>query len=257
MQEFIAADWQSFLEKHKLASFDALWDKEIPWFEEPNVGRSKDGWSGVCLLEIDDRKIFLKKQENFYTYSLRHPLGITVAQKEFANIESFNARKIPCMKTVYFGIRKSKGKLQAMIATEALEAYIAFEDVIALWQKNTFTLKHRRLLIAAVADLLSDAHSKGLMHNSLYPKHIFISEEFARKAGTGTQPLCRFIDMEKAKPAKQHSKKQLRDLETLHRRSSYWSRSDRLYFLLCYLGKNEIDHEVRLFIKKLKGIAKK
>ncbi|NQZ59309.1 MAG: hypothetical protein HRT88_17790, partial [Lentisphaeraceae bacterium] len=45
-----------------------------------NYGRSKTGWSGVCRIKLDGRVMYLKKQEDFYSYSLRHPLGITVAQ---------------------------------------------------------------------------------------------------------------------------------------------------------------------------------
>ena len=257
MKEFIAADWQQFLYGHKLASFDQLWDKQLPWFEEPNYGRSKDGWSGVCRLEIDGRVLYLKKQQNFYSYSLRHPLGVTVAQKEYDNIDLFNELQIPCMKTVYFGVRKQQGKLQAMIITEGLEGYIPLEDATKIWENGSFTLSHRRQLLCSIGEFLRAAHQQGVMHNSLYPKHIFIEEAFVRQRHSDGRPLCRFIDMEKARRAKFHSKRQMRDLDTLQRRTAYWSRCDRLYFLLCYLGKTKIDKEVRTFLQKLRSISKK
>jgi len=258
MKEFIATDWQEFLSSQKLASFDQLWDRELPWFEEPNYGRSKDGWSGVCKLELDGRVLFLKKQQNFYSYSLRHPLGITVAQKEYANIALFNKLQIPCMETVYFGIRKQKGKLQAMIMTEGLEGYIPFEDATQIWESGSFSLSKRRVLIREIADFLRAAHQKEVMHNSLYPKHIFIEESFVRHQKSDGRPVCRFIDMEKARQAKFHSSRQLRDLDTLQRRtSSYWSRSDRLYFLLSYMEKTKVDTEFRTFLQKLRSISKK
>ena len=256
MQEFIAAEWRDFLSSHKLASFEELWSKELKWFEEPNYGRSKDGWSGVCRLDLQGRILFLKKQENFYSYSLRYPLGVTVAQKEFNNIKLFNEKDIPCMTPVYFGVRKQPGKLQAMIITEGLEGYIPLEDATKIWQEGTFSLSHRREFIRQIATFLRSAHQKNVMHNSLYPKHIFVEENFVRFGESKKKSVCRFIDMEKARPAKLESKRQLRDLETLHRRTTYWRRTDRLYFLLSYLSKTKVDLDLRNLLKKLKSISK-
>lgn len=257
MTKYLAADWQNFLSSHNLDTFDGLWDRDLDWFEEPNYGRSKNGWSGVCRIKVDGRVMYLKKQEDFYSYSLRHPLGITVAQKEFDSIQYFNSLDVPCMKVLYFGVRKCKGKLQAMLMTEGLEGYLPFSEVTQIWIKEKFGLSHRRELLKHMADFLKDAHQKGVMHFSLYSKHIYIDEQFARGGKASDQPVCRFIDMEKACKAKLHSKKQLRDLETLDRRTPYWSKADRLAFVLYYLGKKVVDKDVRNFLGRLKAISKK
>jgi hypothetical protein len=257
MKEFIDPDWQELLEKHGLASFEELWNRQDPWFEEPNSGRSKDGWSGVCRFEISGRVLFLKKQENFFTYSLKSPMGESVVVKEYSNLALFNDLSIPCMKVVYFGVRKNDAKVQGLIVTEALEDYISVHEAIEKWQVEEISVHKRRKIIYAVADLVRDAHEKGVMHNSLYPKHIFIDAKLAVGEPAQQKPLCRFIDLEKAKKAKPGSKKQLRDLETLNRRCKFWSRTERLAFLLHYLGLEKSNLVLRRFLRKLKSVSKK
>ena len=257
MTKYLAADWQDFLQSHKLASFDDLWDKDLEWFEAPNYGRSKNGWSGVCRIEVDGRVMYLKKQENFYTYSLRHPLGITVAQKEFDNIQYFNSLDIPCLKVLYFGVRKHKGKLQAMLMTEGLEGYLPFNQITKLYQKEHFSLDRRRQLLRAIASFLREAHEKNVMHFCLYSKHIFVDENFVKTGEVGNRPVCRFIDMEKSCKANYQSKKQMRDLDTLNRRTPYWSKVDRLVFILAYLHKGAVDKDVKSFYMCLSRISKK
>lgn len=42
-----------------------------------------------------------------------------------------------------------------------------------------------------------------------------------------------------------------RDLDALNRRSTVLSRSQRLRFLLVYLGKDEVDNEVRSWVRRV------
>ncbi len=257
MKQYIAKNWHDFLLTHDLASFDQLWEKELPWFEDINYGRSRDGWSGVCKIKVDGHVLYLKKQQNFYRYPISKSLGGTVAQKEYNNISLFNTLDIPCLETVYFGVRKQQGRLQAMIMTEGLEGYISFEEVTGIWSRGCFGLAHRRGLIRHIGEFLRQAHDKKVMHNSLYPKHIFLDENYVLNQKSDNQPICRFIDMERSRRARFGSRRQIRDLETLHRRTPYWSHSDRLFFLLCYLGKTRVDVEVRTFLKNFQKIRKK
>lgn len=257
MTEYLNPLWGSFLGEHKYSSFDALWDRKDEWFETPNKGRSKDGWSGVCRIEIGNRAFFLKKQENFYTYSIRKPLGISVAEKEFKNLKLFKRLNIPAMEVVYFGVRKNEGKLQAMVMTSELKDDFSLEEATEYWESQKPDFEHRRNVIAKIAGLLKNTHEKNVMHYSLYPKHIFVNKKFFQEKDESQKPLCRFIDLEKALQVKFGRKKQLRDLETLNRHSNYWSISDRIYFLKCYLGRNKVDSEVRKIVRKIQSITKK
>ncbi|MCM8542847.1 MAG: lipopolysaccharide kinase InaA family protein [Lentisphaeraceae bacterium] len=257
MTEYLNPLWGSFLAEHQYSTFDSLWDRNDEWFETPNKGRSKHGWSGVCRIEVGNRVFFLKKQENFYTYSIKKPLGISVAEKEFKNLKLFKKLNVPSMEVVYFGVRKFNGKLQAMIMTVELKDYFSLSDATAYLETQKPCLTHRRNVISRIATFLRDAHEKNVMHYSLYPKHIFISESFLKEKDESLEPLCRFIDMEKALQVKWGQKKQLRDLETLNRHSSYWSKTDRIYFLKCYLGTNKVDSELRKIVNRIKSITKK
>ena len=136
MSEFINPAWGDFLKTHNLDNFEDLWSREEPWFEEPNEGRSKDGWSGVCRFEVAGKSFFLKKQENFLTYSVKNPLGIPMAEKEFTNLKLFNELEVPSMTVVYFGSRKHSGKLQALIMTEELYGYEALSDLLEKWAEK-------------------------------------------------------------------------------------------------------------------------
>ena len=257
MYEFIDPEWEDQLRRHKLGDFASLWERRDPWFEEPNLGRSKDGWSGVCRIACGERTVFLKKQENFYSYSLRHPLGVSLAQREFENILLFTERAIPTVRVLYFGVRRQNGKLQAQIMTESLDDYVSLAAVTHDWEKGSRGLEQRRELIASVAARLRDAHGKGVVHCNLYPKHIFVSAALT-SAGVAPQEgaRCCFIDLERARKVTWGGRLQLRDLETLHRKAPYWSRSDRLRFILTYLGKTSVDPEVRSFLRRLKKVMK-
>jgi hypothetical protein len=254
MNEFVDPFWQELLEKNKAVNFEQLWERNDPWFEKPNSGRSKNGWSGVCRIELDGRFFFLKKQENFLTYSLKAPLGQSLVVKEKNNLVSFNNLNVPCMKLVYFGVRKFEGRVQGMIMTEALNGYISLDEAIVGYGR--LPLEKRRKVIHSLAKLVKFTHEKGVMHNSLYPKHLFIEENFARGDEPKQEPLSRFIDLETAKKAKNGSKKQLRDLDTLNRRTLFGSKTDRLAFVLTYLGQRSCNEKVRIFLKRLSAVSK-
>ena len=254
MNEFVDPVWQKLLEGNKAVNFEQLWARNDAWFEKPNSGRSKGGWSGVCRIEIGGKFFFLKKQEKFLTYSLKAPFGQSLVVKEKDNLARFNNLKIPCVKLVYFGVRKFKGRVQGMIMTEALNGYISLDEAVLGYER--LPLEKRRKVIHSLAKLVKFTHEKGQMHNSLYPKHLFIEENFARGGEPSQEPLSRFIDLETAKKAKNGSKKQLRDLDTLDRRSLFGSKTDRLAFVLAYLNQKSCNAKVRSFLKRLSAVSK-
>jgi hypothetical protein len=257
IKEYVDSAWRQFFQEHGLADFTSIWGRDDEWFEEPNYGRSKNGWSGVSCISIGGKSFFVKKQSNFYSYSWNRPFGVTLAQKEFENIKLFNDLEIPCMKVVYFGARKEKGDLQALIITEALTEYRSFYDFVEHLKDNELSFSIKNAALTEVAKLFRTAHLNGVMHNSLYPKHAFISKYYFTDQQPPQEPTCRFIDMESARRSKWGSTRQLRDLETFNRRCSYFSKTRRLYFLLKYLGKEVVDQEVRAFIVRLLKKSKK
>ncbi|MCH2204541.1 MAG: lipopolysaccharide kinase InaA family protein [Lentisphaerales bacterium] len=248
--------WQTFLEQNDLLDFESIWSREDEWFEEPNHRSFKNGWSGVARIEIDRRVLYLKKQSNYITFSPKYPLGTTLARREFENIQMFNENGIPSLKVVGSGCRKVKNELQAIILTEGLEEYKSLYEMMVFLKTNDLPFQIKRSFIEDVANLIHKAHVQNILHNNLYPKHIFIANEYFQGRLPKDKPGSRFIDLEGAKKALILDRR-ARDLATLNRRSNFWSRTQRLFFLLKYLGKSRVDTEVRQFIKTLTKRRKK
>lgn len=256
---YVCPDEKDFLTQEGLGSFEELWDRRDPWHDKVNRGRSRNGWSGVCRIEIGGRTFFLKKQENFFSYSAGFPFRRLLAEREFDNIQLFNSLRIPSVKAVYFGMLKRGNKHQALIMTEALEGYVPLHEVENKWRdEQQENHAKQRSLITSIASLIRQAHDHGVAHNSFRPKHIFVSKDYCSEADPSSEKLdCRFIDLEQAGKVPVGSKKQLRDLATLHRKSSpYWSEEVRLLFILSYLGKEEFDAEAEDFIAKVLAASK-
>jgi hypothetical protein len=252
MNRYTRPSDREFLQRHNLATFDDIWNRRDPWFTKPNRGRSASGWSGVCLIECAGRRLFLKKQQNYFRYLPRFPFRQLLAEREIESIRLFDEHKLPSLSVVYFGVRKLGRLHQAILITEPLDDYIPLSDVPSAWQGDR-QANHtkRRAVIAYVAGAIRHMHSCGLIHNSLYSKHIFIHKSLL---DTGEPPRdappCRFIDLEAARPISILGRGAVRDLETLHRRDRHWSKADRLFFLLTYLGKTTCDAETRIAIQK-------
>ncbi|WP_204274704.1 lipopolysaccharide kinase InaA family protein, partial [Stenotrophomonas maltophilia] len=71
MSDFIASEERALLERHGLATFDALWNLQLDAVDEPNTGRG--GWSSVYRLDLEGRGFYLKRQSNYLTRTLARP----------------------------------------------------------------------------------------------------------------------------------------------------------------------------------------
>ena len=261
-KEYIDPEFKKFLIiNNEKTHFKSLWNRNDPWFEEPNIGRrdSKSAWSGVSRIDENGQAFFLKKQENYFSYSVKPPFRQLIVQKEFANIQLFKSLMIPCLDVVYFGIRKKSGKTQGILVTKALDDYISLHDIEVQYKElhGSGQFRIKRAVIEKIAALIQKTHESGLMHRCLYPKHIYIDKIFLKTGEQKTkEPVCRFIDLESARKVSYNSKKQLRDLETLNRRLLKVGQRDKLYFLLKYLNKTSLDKEIRKLIKRIQKISR-
>ena len=244
--------------------FTSLWNRTDTWFEPPNFRRStsKESWSGVTRIQLKEHNFFLKKQQDYFAYSIKPPFKRMLFQREFENIKLFKSLKIPSLDPVYFGIRKSGRHTQAILITKALDNYISLLEAKKQYLDLPGPKQHKikRAAIANVAELVKKAHLSGLMHNYLYFKHIYIDKNFCKTGEKPSQePVCRFIDLDGARKARYNSRKQLRDLETLsriNRDSSAINIKDKIYFLMKYLNKTRCDKDVRKLIKRINEISK-
>jgi hypothetical protein len=238
MKDFINERWCSVLSHNNLQDFDALWQLEAKWFEEPN--RRRGGWSGVarCELALPDggtSAIFLKRQENHNALTLTRPVrGLPTFYREFRQIMRYRDAGIPTLEPVYFSMHREGKDHRAILITEELAGFIAMEDLVKDWLKHGAPPRKTRLrYLDAIATLMRNMHDQGIQHNCFFPKHLF-----TRVSADGNVEV-RIIDLEKSRWRPSRTISALRDLYTLNHDSLCWSRSDRLWFFKVYL---QIDH---------------
>lgn len=244
MHDYIDPTWRELLVRHGLDSFDALWALQAEWFEAPNQRRG--GWSGVVRLVLDDgrgaqRVLFLKRQENHRRRSWRHPVGgEPTFAAEIRNILALVAANVPTLHPVYYAQRRVDGRWRAILATEELTGYRPLDAVIDRWRNDGWASARaeRRHVIHATAEVARRLHRQRLVHNALHPKHLFV-----RCDPQGAD--VRLIDLEKMRRAGSRRRAMHRDLDSLNRRTQHLSRSDRLRFLLHYLGVRSVSRRVR------------
>jgi tRNA A-37 threonylcarbamoyl transferase component Bud32 len=228
MQDYLADNWREALANNGLTDFDAWWELDAGWFEEPNVRRG--GWSGVSRLELEmadgsQRAVFLKRQENHVTRTLLHPLrGIPTFIREMKNIQALQAASVPALVPVYFATRTVGGAQRAILVTEALDGFVPLDEI----NRQALSVVERRQLVEQVAEVLKRLHAQRLQHNCLYPKHLFVKQQ-----ASGFE--VRLIDLEKTKRCLFRNSAMFRDLDTLNRHACDFSRVDRLRFVKSYL----------------------
>ena len=257
MADYVSASWRRALDINHLNSFDALWQLQAEWFEEPNQRRG--GWSGVARYELpkpdeNARVIFLKRQENHKIFSWRHPIiGIPTFLREFQHIEHYRACGVPTLEPVYFAMQMTSDGHRAILATAELTGYTSLEDCLRQWRETGApppAVRHR--LIEKIAALARTLHVHRIQHNCFYPKHLFVH------IGPDGSTDVRVIDLEKSRSRPLAIFCTLRDLDTLNRHARGPSRSDRLRFLMAYLQADEATPRVKKLWRQLATrVAKK
>jgi hypothetical protein len=225
--------WQRIFASNKLDTFDAIWNLDTEWFEEPNKRRG--GWSGVIKVDLDTHEgktsVFIKRQENHVSKTLFHPIrGIPTFEREFKNILRMQKRDLPIMDLVYFAKRVSNGNLQSILITKALTDYIPLESERFLSSDDLIkSNSHKEKLLTDLADTLRLIHYHHFQHNCLYLKHIFV-----KPVGDDSWDI-KVIDLEKLKWRlfKRHAV--FRDLYTLYRHAKGWSAKDHVKLFKAYV----------------------
>ncbi|HDZ57066.1 MAG TPA: lipopolysaccharide kinase [Pseudomonas xinjiangensis] len=236
---FIAVNAHDVLSRHGLDSFDRLWSSR---FDEHVDQIFRDGgWNTVARLELEDangevQTFYLKRQQNQLARSRTHPFGEPTYAREFRAVQRFARLGIPALEAAFFAQRTQQGDRQAILLTRALDVYKPLTFWFEHWQLIGWS--GRNDLILAAAALIRALHNAGRMHNSLYPKHIFLKLD-------GDGAGARLIDLVETRRAWFGERDRVRDLKSLLRRSKAASRSQKLRFFLAYLGRPRLDVEGR------------
>lgn len=224
MNPFIASADKPLLERHGLTDFQSLWDVQLDAVDEPNTGRG--GWSSVFRLELEGQGFYLKRQSNYLTHTLHHPLGEPSFSREFRNISRYQKLGIPALQAAFYGERKVNGERRAILMTRALDGWTDLETVLARW--SSLAAPARSAVLKACGELARTLHGAGQIHGCFYPKHIFLQE----RSGSFQAQL---IDLEKTRPVLFGKRDLIKDLEPLLRRAPMWGETERRELLAAYL----------------------
>jgi len=242
---FVAVNAHEVLARHGVNSFAALWALELDAVDAPNTGRG--GWSSVHRLELEDANgdvqcFYLKRQNNHCTRTLRAPFGEPTFSREFRAVQQYAKLGIPALEAAFFARRTVDGRQQAVLLTRALDEYAPLDEWFERWP--TLPPADIRTLAQAAGALVRALHNAGVIHNCLYPKHVFL-----KLHGDGAG--ARLIDLEKTRRAWFGQRDLIRDLETLNRRSLTPTRTQRLRFLLAYFGQQRLNAQSKALVRQL------
>lgn len=228
---YISPAHLALLISHNFASFDALWNYQGDWFETPNTERG--GWSGVNYIELADDNgnahgFYLKRQQGHNRRTWRHPIkGESTFVREYRILQHLNTGNVKTPTLVFFASINDK----AILLTAALTDYVSVD----VWFKNNrlISANHKKKLIAAVANAVRDLHQAGVLHRSLYTKHLFVKKT-SHLVDNDFEVAV--IDFEKSRTSTCIAWYKLSDLITLNYRTPELSRADKLYFFKQYFG---------------------
>ena len=233
MSVFIADADRALLERHGLADFDSLWEVELDAVDEPNTGRG--GWSSVFRLELEGSGYYLKRQSNYLTRTLHHPLGEPSFSREFRNISLYQKLGIPALHAVFYGEKKVDGERRAVLMTRALDGWTDLDTLLQDWP--ALAAKQRLAILQACGELARTLHQAGQVHGCFYPKHIFLRAR-------ADVYLAQLIDLEKTRRSLFGQRDRVKDLEPLLRRAPAWNEAEIRELLGAYLQADSNGPEV-------------
>ena len=201
---FGSAIAQKALHAVGLDTFDAIWELEADWVEEPNFRRS--GWSGVCrvLLPMGGQEItiiYIKRQQGHCFRALRHGfLSRPTAYREYVRLSQLKVRGIAAPEVIYYGERRYGKHPQAILITREVPHCLTLDEYLQTAAGRTPQEVDR--LIRDTAVLVHSLHRIYLQHSSLYGKHILIANAGKSCPGDACadrQIVPHLIDLEKSR----------------------------------------------------------
>lgn len=157
--------------RNGLESFESFWRQPQIFVDAVNYRRG--GWSGVSRLELKDRNnerlFFIKRQENQFRYSWRHPMGRLTFEEEAKALRLTHRLGLPAVPLICFGKSRETGATRGLLVTRAI-ARPSLADLIESrpdWRTLTTLLAH-------CGEQLYRFHAHRIRHGALYPNHIFL-----------------------------------------------------------------------------------
>lgn len=220
IQEYFTSNKvRRLFQENNLSGFTDLWNLDASWVEPPNKRRK--GISGVLTyeLKIGDgsvQRIFIKRQENHNTRTLRHPIrGVSTFYREYNYVQKLLHAGVPVIEVLYYGQALTRSNQKAILVSRALEGYVSLEQWFALYEERKDPIKVRSVL-QAVVNAIRPMHQKGVRHGSLYGKHVFVRPPVDGDTAGPAVEVC-LLDLEKARRPMFHNQMIEKDLSQLIR----------------------------------------
>jgi hypothetical protein len=243
LSQFISHRYGHLLKHHAFDTFQDFWGLPENWVEEPNNRRG--GWSGVSFHKISDNNgesfsLFVKRQENHKYFSFKNPCQARPTFfREFTNICLLEQIGVPSVEPVFYGERLMNDKLQAVLATVALDHHI---ELNALFKKPSIKEAIRKIILHRIADSLRLMHSRRLRHGSLSGAHVMV------KLHEDDSFDVRILDLEKMKRSWCHLHAAVWDIERFIRHTPTISKAEHDDFVR-YYAKYFTPMQQRLLVK--------
>jgi tRNA A-37 threonylcarbamoyl transferase component Bud32 len=241
---FIDDKFRELMQARGLVDFQSIWSEVLEPVDKPN--RERGGLSSVCRLSLIDKQgkahhYYLKRQSNHLSYSLSAPFGEPTFKREFRNILLYERLGIATVLPVYFAEQRMNSERRAILITKALDEFQPLSELHNQWL--SLPMDDRQQVICLVAKSVARLHKKKIVHNCLYPKHIYMA--------FGEEPSVRFIDLEKSRYQWLLKRDVITDLDALLRRLRNWSGEEKKYFLESYLKTNPVFSELAPMLKRI------
>jgi hypothetical protein len=264
LKTYTNPEWIDIFKEAGYPDFDSWWNAEENLVDDVNC-RGKDNnvsWSHVSRIKLPNgRIVYLKRQQNHYpTNTLLKLQRITTFEIEWQNYLRLQAAGISTLRYVYFSTRKHAGRRQSILVSEELEGMIPLKEYVEWCEANSWAPRTERLaMLEAIVKVVKPMHAHGIIHNELYPRHIYINIPFVD--GSPVLPenykVC-LIDLERAKyPGPQSRKLINHDICKMWRRTRNWPARDGVWFLKKYLGIEKLTPESKKLARKISTTREK
>jgi heptose I phosphotransferase len=232
----VAAEVWPLLQKAGLTSLDAFMDFAGGRRIVHKRGRS------VFRFEIGDRAFYLKRNfvhpVELWKKLSRGKLPPRGALEEWESILAVTRAGIPTIAPVAFGERTLLGMERASFTvTEELYDARPLDELVRERYRNSGVFPEKRRLIEKVANLAQRLHGAGMNHQDFYLNHFFLGKG-------GELYLLDLQRVQRRSKVPRHYR--IKDLGQLNYSVQYYggfTRTDRLRFLLAYLGRKRLSHE--------------
>lgn len=207
----------------------------------------------VYRLEIEGRAFYLKRNRFHYVEFLkglsRFRLPARGARQEWLNLLAVRAAGVAIPSPIAFGEKPLFG-LETCSFTVTEELYhcrpldqVIKEDLKVL--RSGDQIRRYRQLTRKLGNLARRFHESDMYHQDFYLSHFYV----------GKDDSLFLIDLQRVLSLPGGSQRyQVKDLGQLNyaaQKTGGISRTDRLRFLLVYLGKSSLDCEARSLVKKI------